>query len=107
MSRHATIPAFFKEYEGEPIGRNSDLSIAYKTVDAIKNKALFSRYAAKEFDGKVWWNKELKYWCMEIWVSEKHEATFLSEAIVDLLNNANLEFGNRKAMTIKGPSAHS
>ena len=107
MSRHLTIPASFKEYEGEPIGRNSDLSIAYKTADAIKNKALFSRYAAKEFLGKVWWNKELNYWCMEIWVSEKHEATFLSEALIDLLNHANQDFGNQKAMTIEGPSPHN
>jgi hypothetical protein len=107
MSRHVSMPASFKEYEGEAIGRNVDLSISYKTAEAIWNKPLFSRYAAKEFEGKVWWNAELRYWCMEIWVSERHEATFLSEALIDLINNANQEFGNRKVMMIEGPSPHN
>ena len=93
MKTEIRLPINFKEFPGFPIISNFDNSINAEIETAIKNKALFSRYSAWNFNGIVWWHDELGYWCAEVWVHRKYLVSYLAENLEELANEINDEHG--------------
>lgn len=94
MKAEFRLPSNYSEYLGEPIISNIDNKIMDEIEIAIKNKPLFSRYSALDFNGKIWWHDELGYWAAEVWVFKKYIATYIAESLNELANEVDHEHGN-------------
>jgi hypothetical protein len=95
MKCEIRLPRNYKEY-GSPsktMLSNLDNSVDYEIISLIKGKPLFSRYAAWNFNGLIWWHGKLGYWCGEVWVSGKYVTTYLAETVEALANEINDEHG--------------
>ncbi|MBX3242281.1 MAG: hypothetical protein KIT80_14940 [Chitinophagaceae bacterium] len=93
MKCEIRLPADFKEYQGDVVVSNLDDSINPEIEAAIKNKPLFSRYAAYHFNGIIWWNDKLGYWCGEVWVLRQYVAFYLAENLSLLADEMNFHHG--------------
>ncbi len=93
MKTELRLPSDCKEYYGDTLISNFDHLIDVEFETAIKNKPLFSRYAALYFNGKIWWNDKLGYWCVEVWALNKYVASYISEKLDELANEMDLHHG--------------
>lgn len=59
MKTELRLSSDYKEYYKDTLISNFDPLIDAEIEMAIKNKPLFSRYAALYFNGKIWWNDKL------------------------------------------------
>lgn len=84
------LPTNFKEYLGGPIIANVDNLIDAEIEAIIKNEELFSRYAAWDFNAKIWWNDNLGYWFAEIWVFREYITSYMAETLEELANEVNI-----------------
>lgn len=87
------LPTNFKEHSGDAIITNIDYSINSEIQKVIKNQPLFSRYTARNFNGIVWWNENIGFWCAEVWVFRKYVASYLAETLEALADEINNEHG--------------
>ena len=94
MKSELRLPTDFKEYPGDAIVSNLDNSINPEIEEAIKSKPLFSRYSAFHFNGIIWWNDNIGYWCGEVWVLKKYVASYLAENLSALADEINFHRGN-------------
>ncbi len=93
MKCELRLPTSFKEYIGGAIISNFDNSIDPEIEEIIKNKPLFSRYTAHHFNGIIWWNDDLGYWCGEVWILKKYVASYLAEKLSSLADEINFHHG--------------
>ena len=93
MKCELRMPPDFKEYPGDPIASNLERSIDLEIATSIKGKPLFSRYSAWHFNGIIWWEDKLGYWCGEVWVYKEYVASYLAETLDELTGEMNAEHG--------------
>ena len=84
MKAEIRKPQSITEYPGNAIISNLTNQIDQQIAAAIKSTNFFSRYAAWNFNGIIWWNDELGYWCAEIWRFNNYVASYLAETLEEL-----------------------
>ena len=83
------LPDDFEEIE---LGMsNCDGSIDEGFAEALKNKKVFGRYSAWDFNGLVYWlNGKFN---TDVWVYGNYRETFSEETLKELMASANAEYG--------------
>ena len=51
----------------ESVMTNFDHSIHVHVAEALKNEPAFSRYPGWNFNGRVWWARDVALWRCEVW----------------------------------------
>ncbi|MDB5156148.1 MAG: hypothetical protein JWR50_855 [Mucilaginibacter sp.] len=84
MKTEIRKPRNLNEYPGDAIISNLTNQIDQQIATVIKGNNYFSRYAAWNFNGIVWWNDELGFWCAEVWKFNNYVASYLAESLEEL-----------------------
>ena len=79
------LPSHFVEY-WEMLMSNLDSSINFRIAETIRNKSLFARYVAWNFNGLVWWNVNENAWCAEVWVTHSYICSYSAAELTALAN---------------------
>lgn len=86
------LPESFLEYSGETLMSNYDGLINDVTADEIKGEHLFSRYAAWDFNGKVWWKNN--QWNCEVWQYGSFIETISRPTLPELMEVVGDKYGH-------------
>jgi hypothetical protein len=46
---------------------NFDREIVAEIATRLQKEEAFARYAGWDFNGRVWWDRETRAWCCEVW----------------------------------------
>ncbi len=84
MKTDIRLPGHFKQVVGEALLSNKDASIDYLRAMRIMGTPFFGTFAAWNYFGKLWWNDDLGYWCVEIWKHRDYQVTHLCETLDEL-----------------------
>ena len=94
MKAELRLPETYTEYIGNALISNLNGVIDKDIEEAIVGKALFSRYAAWNFNALIWWDDKIGFWCGEVWQFRKYQATFLAETLEALAAEIDQLFGD-------------
>jgi len=82
-----------REYPDDAIISNLTGLINQEIEQKIKGSDYFSRYSAWNFNGRIWWNDEIGYWCCEVWQYNNYVATYLADNLQDLAHEVDNKYG--------------
>jgi len=90
LETQVRLPDDFEEIE---LGMtNCDGSIDEGFAEALKNKKIFGRHAAWNFNGLVYWlNGKFN---TDVWVYGSYRETFSEDTLEELMASANAEYGS-------------
>lgn len=91
MDNTTQMPESFSEFDGEIIMSNLGHRIVTATVDSIKGKKLFSRYAGWSFNGKVWWQNDK--WLCEVWCYHSWMETVVCDTLQEIMEGVSSIYG--------------
>jgi hypothetical protein len=94
MQAEVRLPTNFTELIADPI-IDSSHEINFEIADQVKGKALFSRFAAYDFNGLVWWHDTIGYWAVEIYEWRQYKETWINEYLDELIKEVQVVYGKR------------
>ncbi|MBD0288652.1 MAG: hypothetical protein ICV79_25005 [Flavisolibacter sp.] len=94
METTTRLPEDFKEYNKQSLYSNLDRELRYDIAKAIKGQRMFSRFSAWDFNGLIWWDETLGYWCCEVSKYRKYVATHANESLEALIEEVQARRGN-------------
>ena len=68
-------------------------SINKKVARILKQGKFYSQYSSKNFEGYVWWNKELQTWFCEIWQDHIHKETVNAGSLEEIMLKVSEKYG--------------
>jgi hypothetical protein len=95
MQSTRRLPEEFKEYNKQSIYSNLTDEVSDDIVKAIYCKPFFSRYSAWNFNGIVWWDDEIGYWCIEISKYKEYQSSYIAETLDELIHEVKSIHGDQ------------
>ncbi len=92
MAEILTRPENYTEHH-KVVMSNCFHEIDETVAKLLKKKELFAQYSGWGFCGKVWWNRELKNWCCEIWRYRSHQETVKADSLKELMETVSNDYG--------------
>lgn len=86
-------PYHFTKYNEDAIVSNFLGAVDKDIEAAIKGKPFYSSYAAWHFNGIIWWNDEIGYWCGSVITFMQYQASYLAETVEELALEMNADYG--------------
>jgi hypothetical protein len=86
------LPEDYSEIH-DKVMSNLENSINKKVARILKQGKFYSQYSAKNFEGYVWWNKELRCWFCEIWHNHNHIETINAESLEEIMLKVSERYG--------------
>lgn len=88
------VPAGYG-YVSDTVMTNYDHSIDGDVAEQIKKSGASAQYAAWNFCGHVWWNKDRNLWSCEIWQNGTHVNTLHADSLLELMDEACKLYGSK------------
>jgi hypothetical protein len=92
MDNSTRMPEYFTEHGDIDMMSNFDGSIIYEIASDIEGNEMFSRYAGRNFNGKVWW--EENKWLCEVWTYGSWSKTLVFDALDEMMIGVSSEYGH-------------
>ncbi len=83
-------------YESEiedSVMSNFDREIDQAVAERLRTEERFSRYAGWNFNGRVWWDRELSVWKCEVWTYGSPKDVVLSDTLEDVMTTVSNRWG--------------
>lgn len=88
-----TYPDFYTEYGMFGTISNLTFSVDEGAEEYLRNNPAWTRYAAMNFNGRVWFDKVEEQFCCEVWVYGTPIKTICDSDITKMMHLVSEEFG--------------
>jgi DNA modification methylase len=86
------IPENYIKHDDD-IMSNFDHDIDNNVAEELKQTDQYAQYSGWNFCGEIWWDKESKKWCCEIWTHAFYRETYESDSLKEIMNSVSEKFG--------------
>jgi hypothetical protein len=79
---------------GESVFSNIDHELDDNLVGELEKGHCFARHAAWNFNGSIWFDVATGTWYEDVWVYQAKVEQFTGDTIMDVIQQANAEYGS-------------
>lgn len=75
------------------VATNYDHTINHEVADELMNGNYWAQYSGWDFCGYVWYDKEEKKWCCEVWTYHVHRETVEADTLEAIMKTVSESYG--------------